>query len=201
MISGIDTSTVGSLLQNASIRAGDDIGSVIVKGGLIGNWNADGDSPVIISARGQAIQGAATDVAIGRIAVGGRVENARILAGYGVNLLPMNADAQIGAVSVGGDWIASDLAAGVIDAGDGFGNNNDAAYAVGNPAIKSRIASVAIKGQVLGTPAANGADRYGFVAQQIGSFKALGVIAPLTANLDVIELALTTNDITIREVV
>ncbi len=46
-----------------------------------------------------------------------------------------------------------------------------------------------------------GADHFGFVAQQIGSFKALGFTAALTAGTDApLELALTTGDVTIREV-
>jgi hypothetical protein len=204
IISGADTSTAGSLTSNASIRAEDDVGSVTVTGSLIGNSNANGDSPVIISARGQAVQGTTTDVAIGKVKIGGRVENARILAGYDINLTPKNADAQIGAVSVGGDWVGSSIAAGVVDGGNGFGNVNDVrisgAGTTDSASIVSRITSIAIKGLVYGTPGA-AADHFGFVAQQIGSFKALGITVTLTAATDApLELALTTGDMTVREV-
>lgn len=43
-------------------------------------------------------------------------------------------------------------------------------------------------------------DHYGFVAQQIGSFKSLGFTAALTAGTDApLELALSTGEVTIRE--
>jgi hypothetical protein len=186
VISGIDTSTAGTLTKNASIRAGNDIGSLIVKGSVIGNTNADGDTPVIISARGQAVPGVTTDVAIGKVTIGGRVENARILAGYNVFLAPKNADAQIGAVTVGGDWVASSIAAGVVDGGNGFGNVNDAlisgAGTTDTAGITSKIGSLTIKGQTLGTPnSVSGSDHYGFVAQQIGSIKVGGTTIALAA--------------------
>src|SRR5439155_1701118 len=98
IISGIDDSS-GSLNYNASIRAHNDIGSLTVKGGLIGNVTAKGASPVIISARGQEFPSLGVNLAIGRISVGERVELANILAGYDIDLTPINSDAQIGAVS------------------------------------------------------------------------------------------------------
>jgi hypothetical protein len=65
IVAGTNTSTAGTLLtKNASIRALDDIAAIKVLGSLIGNSNANGTSPVIISARRQAAQGATTDVAI-----------------------------------------------------------------------------------------------------------------------------------------
>jgi hypothetical protein len=57
---------------------------------------------------------------------------------------------------------------------------------------------VKIVGDVIGTAAAG--DHFGFVAQQIGAFKAGGFTAPLTSGLDVIELSPTTGDVTIHEV-
>ena len=47
----------------------------------------------------------------------GRLELAQILAGYDTSLTPANADAQIGPVTVGGDWIASSITAGVVAGG------------------------------------------------------------------------------------
>jgi len=128
---------------------------------------------------------------------------ALILAGYDADLNPQNADAQIGAVKVGGDWVASSLAAGATDGGDGFGNATDAVIAGGNdsPAIQSRIASIQIGGQALGTPdAVNNTDHFGFVAQQIGSFKVGGTVFPLLA-LANDDLAVgATGDLRLREV-
>jgi hypothetical protein len=185
VISGIDTSTAGTLTKNASIRAGNDIGSLIVKGSVIGNTNADGDTPVIISARGQAVPGVTTDVAVGKVTIGGRVENARILAGYNVFLAAVNGDAQIGAVSVGSDWVASSLVAGVKNTASGnsqFGNSGDASIGAGNLDIIAKIASINIGGQVFGTPVStSGTDHYGFVAQQIGAIKVGGTTIALAA--------------------
>jgi hypothetical protein len=201
IISGHDTSTVGSLFLNASIRAVNDIGSLVVKGGLVGNSNADGDSPVIISARGQAVQGATTDLAIGRISIGGGVEFATILAGYDPVLTGVNADAQIGAVKVGGAWAASSLVAGVADTGaDGFGNFFDLAIAGGNANIVSRIASITIGKLAIGTPESLApADHFGFVAQQVGALIAGGRTFTLTAGADNFTVG-PTNDLRIREV-
>jgi hypothetical protein len=207
IISGTDTST-GTLTNNATIRAANDIASIIVRGNLIGNTNPIGDSPVVISARGQSVPGLTTDLAIGKVTIDGRGENARILAGYEMfDLIPLNADAQIGSVTIGGDWIGSSIAAGVVAGGDSlFGTADDAKISgpgtTDNANIVSRIASITIAGAVYGTPTSvSGTDHYGFVAQQIGIFTAGGFTATLTAATDPpLELALTTGDVTLREV-
>ena len=49
IIAGSDDSTAGALTKNASIRAGDDLGALDVKGSLIGNVTPNGTSLVIIS--------------------------------------------------------------------------------------------------------------------------------------------------------
>jgi hypothetical protein len=203
IVSGTDASTGGGLVNNASIRAHNDIGSVIVGGSLLGNLSADGDSPVVLSARGQAVQGATTDLAIGTIHIGGRVEAAQILAGYDIDLSPRNADAQIGGLSVGGDWLASSVAAGASPGPDGFGSGDTKISGPGvtdNPGIISRINSISIAGQVLGT--GTGAE-FGFVAEQIGAFSLGGLSIPLSpgAHNDQRPLAVgTTGDVTIHEI-
>ena len=175
IIAGIDAST-GALTRSATIRAANDIGALTVKSSLIGHGDTGtGASPVVISARGKLMQ-TATDLAIGSITVGtlaqgGRVEFANILAGYDINLTPVNADAQIGPVLVHGDWAASNLVAGAKNAASGntkFGNGNDASIG-GGSAIIARIASIKIVGQVFGTPnSASTSDHFGFVAEEIG---------------------------------
>jgi hypothetical protein len=195
IISGIDNSS-GTLTSNATIRAGNDISSLVVKGGLVGNATASGTSPVVISARGQAVQGATTDLAIGKIRIGGRVEFANILAGYDTSLNAVNGDAQIGAVTVGGDWAASNLVAGARNLGAdnaaggsganadnvNYGDGRDSFIGVGNPDILATIGSVTIKGQVFGTPDSTSAtDHFGFVAQQIGAIKVGGTTLGLAA--------------------
>jgi hypothetical protein len=49
-------------------------------------------------------------VAIASLTAGGRVEFANVLAGYDTLRSPVNANAQIWAVKVGGDWVASNTA-------------------------------------------------------------------------------------------
>jgi hypothetical protein len=209
IISGIDTSS-GTLTESAVIRCGTFLGSLTVKGSLLGNHFGD-LSPVNISANGQETPTATVDVAIGKVTIGGRIELARILGGFNGAGNPVNGNAQIGAVRVGGDWIASTLAAGIENYGangideDGFGDDNvnfgDANDHVINNVANSiaRIASIRIKGLVSGSATAG--DHFGFVSHQIGSFKSLGFTAPLSPSTDTaIALSLVTGDVTIQEV-
>jgi hypothetical protein len=171
----------GTLFDSGSVRSENDIGPITIKGSLIGNI----DSAVLITGRGQTSPTATTDIAIKSLTVGGRVEFASILAGYSTADLPLgvNADAQIGRVVVGGDWIASNLVAGVQDNTDPdldsrFGDGDDQKITGGtDTSVVSRIASVLIKGTALGT--VGGFDHFGFVAQRIGSFKVGTTAFPL----------------------
>jgi hypothetical protein len=137
------------------------------------------------------------------ITIKGRVELAEILAGYNTSRTAVNANAQIGSVTAG-SWIASDLVAGCEDGGDGFGNFNDVLIggaAVGADPI-ARIASITIKGQVIGTTG-GAADRFGFVAEHIVSLRVGGTVIPLlpgpnsSGDFDLIG---TTGDVRVVEV-
>jgi hypothetical protein len=207
IISGIDDSS-GALNASASIRAGNDIGSLTVKGSIIGNSVGD-LSPVIISARGEAEQGATTDLAIGTLTIGGRVELSYILAGYNTSLAPKNADAQIGVVKVGGDWTASNLVAGAMNSisfNTQFGNANDVKISGAGTndtvGIISKITSITIGGLVFGTPnSTSTADDFGFIAEQIGSFKEAGTTIALMLNAHNDNRPIgTTNDVNIHEI-
>jgi hypothetical protein len=209
IISGIDDSTVGALLTNASIRAGEDLGVLSVRGSLIGNAAPNGTTPVIISAAGESTPAGDKNLVIASIVIGGRVEHANILAGFGTNLEPASTFAQIGTVSVGRDWIASNLVAGVQNFGaDGdpggagaaadnvnFGDAADVAFVT---AAGNRIASIILRGTVVGT--AGGTDHFGFSTGQIGVFRSLNFSAALTPGTDRIELSPLTGDVTLREV-
>jgi hypothetical protein len=197
LIAGTNTTT-GAFQHNGSIQAKNDLGPITVKGSLVGNAT----NPVVISAVGQAVvpPGSTRDVAIASLKVGGQVEFANILAGYDTNLTPVNANAQIGAVKVGGDWIASNLVAGVAAGSDGlFGTADDVLIPDlnANPRIIASIASVTIGGQAQGTVA--GGDHFGIVAQKIDALSVAGSTLPLTAGKDVIPLG-ATGDFTAREV-
>jgi len=89
-------------------------------------------------------------------------------------------------VTVGGDWIGSSIAAGVIDGGDGFGNPNDVTMSgpciTDEPTRHSIIGSIRIKGEAFGTPnSVNVLDHFGFVAREIRSVWIGGKTFPLTA--------------------
>ncbi len=194
-VGGSLASFSGGAVSGSVVRAGNDLGSVTVASLL--------DST--ITARGQAVPGARADLAIGKVSVAGNVTNSMILAGYNLAGVAVNADAQVGAVVVGGDWRASSLAAGVVDVdGDGFGDADDRLIGTGGvTALVARIAEVTVRGGVFGTPADPGqdpdpaaVDHYGFVAQQFGKF----VVGTQVYNPAVsAELAdATTQDVTLR---
>jgi hypothetical protein len=192
--------TTGFYRNNGAVRVEDDLGTVLVKGSLVGNPT----NAAIISARGQSVPTATTDVAIGSLRVLGRVEFANILAGIDPVDTPMNADAQVGSVFVGGDWVSSSLSAGAGAGADGyFGNGDDIRLSgVGvrdAPTAFARIARVTIGGQILGTVAAG--DHYGIVAEDVGSLRIGGTVIPLTAprHTDDVSVGIT-GDFEVREV-
>ena len=180
-----------SAIAHAAIRVGEAIDSLEVQGNL---------NDVLITANGRAVQGRQSDLAIARMHIAGDVMSSQILAGYDLEGRPVNPDAQIGPVTVDGNWIASDLVAGVQDvAGDGFGNDDDAAIGAGNPNIISRIASVVIQGAITGS--ADASDHFGFVAEEIAFFKYNGSVVALDPGTrDVQSLDLQNNDVFLREV-
>lgn len=172
---GLGVNGTGSLVRSGAITAGHDIKSLTVKGNIEGADDAgQGAYPVIISAVGQVKPTAKADVAIGSLTVGGHVTLSNILAGYSPAPAPVNGGAQIGTVSVAGDWSQSNLVAGAMNAMSGnknFGNANDAAIATGSAAAIAKITSIKIGGVIGGTPSAtNPNDHFGFVAHTIGGF-------------------------------
>lgn len=197
IIAGTDNSATGTLVNNGAIRALTTIGSVTISQNLIGTTGTGGKITLAgLSAAGlynsKQTLPAGPDIALGKVTVGGSVDHALIEAGvprvvfasFGQSSAS-NADAQIGAITVGGSWIASSAAAGV-SATDGFyGDANDikpSGAAVRDQANHfSKIASITIAGQVLGTSTAG--DNFGFVAQQIGSVHVGGTVIPLSAGL------------------
>ncbi len=166
----------GVLVDSGNIRATKTIGSLTVGGDIIGRPG----QLVAISAQGAEIAGKPTDIAIGKITVKGRVERVNVLAGFTKADVPVNPDAQIGTVTIGGDWIASNLIAGVHNSDGFFGDSNEFAIAINDDAaIRSRIAAVIIKGQVIGTPSSTDASTFAIAAQQLGTVKVGGTVIPL----------------------
>jgi hypothetical protein len=196
----------GSLLSgpgfvSGTISSGGGIGAIKIGGNVIG---VAGSAVPIISALGSIGSTAMTDVAIASLTVGGRVESAIIQAG--VNLVGggLNADAQIGAVTVGGDWVASSIAAGATQGTDlFFGDSDDTKFSGfgvnDNSLVSSKIASVTIGGQILGT--VEGADHFGIVAEAVGAVTVGGIRLPLTSGAHNDNLVVgITGDFTVREI-
>ena len=147
----------GSAADTGSLRAGDSINSISIKGSVVGTSTAN---PVLMTASGNGN-------AIGSLTVGGQLKNALVLAGYNTATTPVgsNGASGIGSVFVGGNLVASSIVAGVTNAGfPTFGTAADIAIV---NSLTSKIASIVVKGYAMGT--VGGAERFGFVAEQIGS--------------------------------
>jgi hypothetical protein len=179
-----------SLGRSGAIQAAESIGSITVKGGLIGNETHG----IAITAAGEADPAETRDLAINKINVSGDVSYARIMAGVAVSYEYVNGNAQIGNVSVGGNWLASSLSAGVDPGLDGqFGDETDTIIGMGTIA---RIASITVKGQIIGTDIAG--DHYGFVSHEIGKFQnGSSTYVPSAGDL-VLELSPATGDTSVR---
>jgi hypothetical protein len=161
-------------------------------------------APILIGARGQATPTPGHDLAISSISIKGSAEYANIGAGWDFSTATAtNADAQIGTVSIGLDWIASNVVAGAAPGLDGFFGTADDVLTPGGTATVASIAKIVIKGRALGTP--GGADHFGIVAEQIISCKIGPVPIPLLTgpgnDLPPDDFSLSsTGDIRLREV-
>jgi hypothetical protein len=192
-LNGAGAVTILGSVDDSQIRSNSTFGAVKIGDHLTGS---------VISALGVASPATAAKAqAIGSVSVSGRVERSTILAGF-ENGTAKNADVQIGTVTVGGDWIASSIGAGVNPGTDAeFGTTDDAAIAASAtyrdlPTIPSRIGAIAIKGMVLGT--FGGSDDFGFAAQQVGAFTVGATKFPLTNGADNLPVGVT-GDVRVRE--
>jgi hypothetical protein len=137
------------------------------------------------------------------VKVGGDFDHALILGGYAADNVPANGHAQIGAISIGGDWIASSITAGLLPNSGKFifGNGDDAFINAGPANVIAYIASITIKGRAMGSFETG--DRFGIVAEHIGSVKIGGVKVPLDPGIasDLAGFAIgPTPDFFVREV-
>lgn len=166
--SGFGAIRIGGSIIGGSITSGSDIGTLAIAHDLAGTAGA----PVEIAAFGSVTAPAkGVDYAIKTLTVGGHVEWTNIV--LGVSAAGDNADASIGTVRVGGDWIASNLRAATLPGTDGFIGTSDDVLAArpgltgrDNSALTAQIGSLTIKGQVLGSVADTG-DQFGITAEQI----------------------------------
>ncbi len=169
---GGDVRTNSTVLPS-TIATNGTIGAITIGGSIIADSAA---FPVQIRAFGKVTAPAAgIDLAIKSVTIRGSVENAVINVGI-PTVGPSNADASIGSITVGGDWLASVAVAGATSADGRFGNGDDLKIGGGardNPDISSTIGSFTVKGQALGT-ATPTSDMFGVVAERIGKAKVGG---------------------------
>jgi hypothetical protein len=175
LIAGTNNTT-GTFFADGAVLALFNLGSITIKGSLVGNPRV----PAAITAGGQQTVTKGKDLAIGSVTVNGRVEFGLIEAGVAtltaLAYQPVDADAQIGSVTIGGDWIASSVAAGAVAGRFGFGEDTDAkmsgAEVRDDPNVSSAIGSVTIGGEAL-VPTM-GLAQFGIVAEDVGKVKVGG---------------------------
>jgi hypothetical protein len=160
----------GSIFSDGSTSQGDVIGTVFddlqINGGITGS--ASSPAWMLVSGKTGALGYALT-----RLKIYGGVTDANILGGYAPevpgSVTPVqvvNAGARIDSVGVGGDWVASNLVAGVQAGSDGeFGTADD--FTSNTSAVFSEIARVVIAGEAIGST--NPSDHFGIVAQEVAS--------------------------------
>ncbi len=168
------------LIVHGGVRSGTGAGSGgIVVGGNILLLQIDKDvvgtdaSPVFIDAYNIPAAKAKSNVAIKTVHIKGSVTDVQLGAGYhpGFYIEP---DAQIGHVTIGGDFTRSSIVAGATDVSmDGYGNADDIVDPVAtvagfdHPDIHSAIASVVIKGGVFGSTDTTA--HFGIEAESVGT--------------------------------
>ncbi len=179
---------IGGSARDFRLFAGTQIGAVKIGGDLESGFFFAGG--ILNPTAKQA-------VAIKSVSIGGDIVNGHIVAGWSDFSSPVNADVQVGAVKVKGDWITSRLLAGVTQGTDNsFGTADDALIGGGGNATIAKIASLTIGGQAYGSTDSR---TYGIVAQQIGALKVGKAKAALTSGLDVLAIGFT-GDFTAREI-
>lgn len=155
-------------LNLGAVRAGS-IDTMLVKGGLVG---ADSNSRVLITGKGDASKTSGTNLAIKSLTVQGSVSNAMILGGYDASGSTKNGNggsgigggAQIGTVTVLGDFFNGSIATGVSNNTNNFGS-----WADGNNILLSQNSIVASIAKIVIQGAATADTQSGIAAEKIQS--------------------------------
>jgi hypothetical protein len=180
----------GSLIAGTGLEAGQIRGagldSVMLRGSVVGT----ADHHAIISLR-------SLFDSPNNVTVMGEVRFGEIIGFSSDNVVAMG-DGQLGVIKIGGDFIASSIAASAQPGPNGYGSG-DVLLPGGDSEILATIASITIGGQALGT--IGGTDHYGIVAERIKSLEIGGNLIPLNpgAHSDNRPLG-TTGDFTIHEI-
>ncbi len=195
----------GDIVLDGALRVamfGSIEGGSIVAGGNVDQVRVNGSATDALIASGGnigavRIAGIAEDLSVSAI-LGIRhfssagISGSNILAGYSADGSHVRADASIGEVIVRGDWSATNLVAGAQAGLDGSFGTSDDAYPTGTT-MAGRIGGVFISGAV----AASDSTQHGIVASAIRAMRIGTTAVPLTAGIDMIQVAAGT---TVREV-
>ena len=176
----------------AALVSQSDGASITIGGDLLGGSRTGSGSVSITS-------GITIGKVLGKLTIGGDAKFTQITAGLFGGFTAVTPDAAIGAVKIGGNFIASSIAAGVNPVNGIFGDGDDvfATGTAGNAAIVAKIASITIGGQLLGT-VGGAPDSFGILAEQIGKLTIGKIKQPLTAGKDDFLLGFT-GDVRVRE--
>jgi len=161
----VGTVKIGGSLTEASDITGESVGPVTIAHDLRGHITSTDGNIGTVRVGAQIYDGSIESQAdIGSIIVGGTVRDATILAGAISGTITNTGAVSIGTVVVGGNWIGSNLSAGVAEGAsdDGYGNANDVAVS-----SSAKVARIIIDGVVSGDPPT---PHFGFDAESIGLF-------------------------------
>jgi len=198
----------GSFLKSAVIKGSvtsddntsglyfDRIGQVTIGGDVRGT----ADHPALIGARlSSAAQTQAASLGIAKLTILGNLDHGRIGAGVDTNFVGQNPDAALGLITVGKDFVASSIVAGINktngmigDADDQFAGGN-----AGSTDVIARLAGLTVGGQVQGT-IGGPLDRFGIEAESIGFIKIGKAKLALSAGKDDLTIGFTA-DVRVRE--
>ncbi len=158
---------------------GGNVGSILIGGSLIAGYDHSSDSP---SNDGSIVVNTLGSLTIKGSVVGNNTMTANIQSASSIKSINITGrvefglvsvylrGGQLGTLTVGGDWIASNVVVGLgLDTNFGSGNEGLSVIPGGNPTVSSKIASINIAGQILGT--ADPSRTFGFGAEEIGAFK------------------------------
>jgi hypothetical protein len=189
VIGGLPKLTVKTNVENVTI-ASSQLGIVKIGGDL--------ENSVLVLSGSAAPSVTKPAVALKKLTIGGDIDHSQILGGASV--FGGNPDVAIGKVLVKGDWLASSLSAGVVAGPDQrLGTSDDVLYPGGSADISSRIASVVIKGQAVGTIEPGGF--FAITAESIGSLKVGNTGIALSSKAKDAMLAIgSTGDFVINEI-
>lgn len=176
--------TAGEYFDNTNVNLGairaGFIDTMVVKGGLQG---ASSDSPVVITAQGNTAKTSGTNIALKALTIEGSVNNARILGGYDTigttkdgNGGANGGGAQMGTITILGDFLDSSIATGVDNNTNSFANwaNGMNTLLSTNPIVAS-IAKIVIQGSCFA------ASQNGVAAEKISSLSVGGFLVPIAA--------------------